>query len=66
MIPRPGFQGALFDSDNHGGEQDAPLTDIKVPGLSPARGPDDAYGRQGLHISQWTPADGASSRPWSI
>jgi hypothetical protein len=32
-IPRPSFQGDLFDSDNHGGQQYAPLMDIEVPGL---------------------------------
>ena len=32
-IPRPCFQGDLFDSDNHGGQQYAPLMDIEVPGL---------------------------------
>jgi hypothetical protein len=32
-IPRPNFQGDLFDSDNHGGQQYAPLMDIEIPGL---------------------------------
>jgi hypothetical protein len=32
-IPRPVFQGDLLDSDNHGGQQYAPLMDIEVPGL---------------------------------
>jgi hypothetical protein len=32
-IPRPSFQGDLFDSDNHGGQQYAPLMDIEIPGL---------------------------------
>jgi hypothetical protein len=32
-IPRPSFQGDIFDSDNHGGQQYAPLMDIEVPGL---------------------------------
>jgi Domain of unknown function (DUF4387) len=32
-IPRPSFQGDLFDSDNDGGQQYAPLTGIEVPGL---------------------------------
>ena len=32
-ISLPTFQGDLFDSDNHGGQQYAPLMDIKVPGL---------------------------------
>jgi Domain of unknown function (DUF4387) len=32
-IPRPNSQGDLFDSDNHGGQQYAPLMDIEIPGL---------------------------------
>jgi len=32
-IPRPNFQGDLRDSDNHGGQQYAPLMDIEIPGL---------------------------------
>jgi hypothetical protein len=32
-IPRPIFQGDLRDSDNHGGQQYAPLLDIEVHGL---------------------------------
>jgi Domain of unknown function (DUF4387) len=32
-IPRPTFQGDLFDSDNHCGQQYAPLMDIEIPGL---------------------------------
>ena len=32
-IPPPNFQGDLFDSDNHGGQQYAPLMDIEIPGL---------------------------------
>jgi Domain of unknown function (DUF4387) len=32
-IPRPSFQGDLFDSDDHGGQQYALLMDIEVPGL---------------------------------
>jgi len=32
-IPRPVFQGDLFDSDNHGGQQYAPMIDIEIPGL---------------------------------
>jgi hypothetical protein len=32
-IPRPNFQGDLFDSDNHDGQQYAPLMDIEIPGL---------------------------------
>jgi hypothetical protein len=30
-IPRPLFQGDLLDTDNHGGQQYAPLLDIEVP-----------------------------------
>jgi hypothetical protein len=30
-IPRPLFQGDLLDTDNHGGQQYAPLIDIEVP-----------------------------------
>lgn len=30
-IPRPRFQGDVFDSDNHGGQQYAPLIDIEIP-----------------------------------
>jgi hypothetical protein len=29
-IPRPRFQGDLLDSDNHGGQQYAPLIDIDI------------------------------------
>ena len=29
-IPRPFIQGDIFDGDNHGGQQYAPLIDIKV------------------------------------
>ena len=32
-IPRPVFQGDLLDSDNHGGQQYAPLMEIEIPGL---------------------------------
>ena len=32
-IPRPSFQGDLFDSDHYGGPQYAPLMDIEIPGL---------------------------------
>jgi Domain of unknown function (DUF4387) len=32
-IPRPNFQGDLFNSDNHGGQQYAPLMGIEIPGL---------------------------------
>lgn len=32
-IPRPVFQGDIRDSDNHGGQQYAPLMDIDIPGL---------------------------------
>jgi hypothetical protein len=31
-IPRPVFQGDIYDSDGHGGQQYAPLMDIEVPG----------------------------------
>jgi hypothetical protein len=31
-IPRPSFQGDLLDSDNHGGQQYAPLMEIEIPG----------------------------------
>jgi hypothetical protein len=30
-IPRPHFQSDLADSDNHGGQQYAPLIDIEIP-----------------------------------
>lgn len=30
-IPRPRFQSDLADSDNHGGQQYAPLIDIEIP-----------------------------------
>jgi len=30
-IPRPRFQSDLEDSDNHGGQQYAPLIDIEIP-----------------------------------
>lgn len=30
-IPRPFFQSDLDDSDNHGGQQYAPLIDIEIP-----------------------------------
>ena len=30
-IPRPRFQSDVLDSDNHGGQQYAPLIDIEVP-----------------------------------
>jgi hypothetical protein len=30
-IPRPRFQGDLLDSDEHGGQQYAPLLDIEIP-----------------------------------
>jgi hypothetical protein len=30
-IPRPRFQSDLLDSDNHGGQQYAPLIDIDIP-----------------------------------
>jgi hypothetical protein len=30
-IPRPRFQSDLLDSDNHGGQQYAPLIDIEIP-----------------------------------
>ena len=32
-IPHPNFQGDLFDSDNHSGQQYAPLMGIEIPGL---------------------------------
>jgi hypothetical protein len=32
-IPRPIFQGDPLDSDNHGGQQYAPLMDIDIPGF---------------------------------
>jgi hypothetical protein len=30
-IPRPRFQSDVLDSDNHGGQQYAPLIDIEIP-----------------------------------
>jgi hypothetical protein len=30
-IPRPTFQGDVRDSDNHGGQQYAPLMEIEIP-----------------------------------
>ena len=30
-IPRPHVQGAIRDSDSHGGQQYAPLMDIEIP-----------------------------------
>jgi hypothetical protein len=33
LIPLPNFQRDLFDSDNHGGQQNAQLMDIEIPGL---------------------------------
>ena len=30
-IPRPHIQGAVRDSDSHGGQQYAPLMDIEIP-----------------------------------
>lgn len=30
-MPRPHFQSDLADSDNHGGQQYAPLIDIEIP-----------------------------------
>jgi hypothetical protein len=30
-IPRPRFQSDILDSDNHGGQQYAPLIDIDIP-----------------------------------
>lgn len=30
-IPRPRFQSDILDSDNHGGQQYAPLIDIEIP-----------------------------------
>ncbi len=32
-IPRPFIQGDIFDGDNHGGQQYAPLIDIEVDDL---------------------------------
>jgi hypothetical protein len=32
-ISRPSFPGDLFDGDNPGGRQHAPLMDIEIPGL---------------------------------
>ena len=31
-IPRPVFQGDIYDSDGHGGQQYAPLMEIEIPG----------------------------------
>ena len=38
-IPRPNFQGDLRDSDNHGGQQYAPLMDIESLGCRLRAGP---------------------------